>query len=110
LGGSWFCLALSFNSYNNNNLYIDMYNNRVTMKEDIIAKGDEIMKNEITPKDQMFRRFQMHKFKSDSTVPTVTMTVSINVTQMKSTRLNQGRGHFSNSCSSRKLKLIQLSF
>ncbi len=40
------------------------------------------MQSEITQRDIMFRRFQMHKFRSDGMVQTVTMTVNIDTTQM----------------------------
>lgn len=40
------------------------------------------MRQEVTQRDIMFRRFQMHKFRSEGMVPTVTMTININATRM----------------------------
>lgn len=40
------------------------------------------MQSEMTERDIMFRRFQMHKFRRESMVPTVTMTVNLNATQL----------------------------
>lgn len=40
------------------------------------------MQSAITQRDIMFRQFQIHKFKKDSMIPTVTMTININVTHL----------------------------
>ncbi|AKA70416.1 2-oxo acid dehydrogenase subunit E2 [Clostridium scatologenes] len=55
------------------------------------------MQSEMTQRDIMFRHFQMHKFKSESMVPTVAMTVNINTTQLTElkSRVNKINGHIS---------------
>ncbi len=40
------------------------------------------MQQEVTQRDMMFRRFQIHKFRSEGMVPTVTMTININAARM----------------------------
>ncbi len=40
------------------------------------------MTQSYTQKDMMFRRFQIHKYRAEATIPTVTMTVTVNITRM----------------------------
>ncbi len=56
------------------------------------------MQPEMTQRDIMFRRFQTHKFKRESMVPTVTMTVNLNATHLielknKVNKINSDSSH-----------------